>query len=204
MPRLPLSIFCCLAPKEVLGLINLKRRGVFRSLRGKSLSPGPLLSTAWCSAPSSTFPPLSIPPRKPQLSHSLCGQPSTQPAPAESRGDALTWGRAEPLSLGEIYWHSKSWDLLWGALENLTPSMNDGKQLVATKFFNESPWGFGGVRNTKGTCWRQKKRMWNPGDKWRFPLLCNKIGLLKFNRSFQNISNSPATITAAENNWEED
>lgn len=53
-----------------------------------------------------------------------------------------------------------------------------------------------------------KKKMWNPGNKLkRFPLLCNKIGLLKFNQPFQNIANSlphccAATITA-EKNWGE-
>lgn len=133
--------------RRCLGLINLKRREVPRSLRGKSLSPAPLLSIACCSAPSSVCSPLSIPPHKHRLSRSLCGPPSTQPALAEIRGDALMRGTAETLSFV---------DLLWGALENLTPSMNNGKQFVATKFFNESWWGFGRVRNTKDTCWRQK------------------------------------------------
>lgn len=41
--------------------------------------------------------------------------------------------------------------------------------------------------------------MWNPGDKCRFPFLCNTIILLNFNKAFQNIVNSPHNLLCCHN-----
>lgn len=140
----------------------------------------PLLRTARCSAPNSMCSPLSL-----HISTNFpipfVGSPaSTHGHP----GDALMRGTAEPLSFV---------DLLWGILEKLAPNMNNGKQFIATKCFlmsHDGALGEWGIQKT----FANGINMWNPGDKWRFPLLCNRISLLNFNKAFQNTVNSPPNL----------
>lgn len=187
-----LCVFCSISPEEDLGQVNVKRREVPRLLRHKSFSSASLLSIAWCSTLSSVCSPLSTSPQKHRSSHSLCGQPSTQPVPMEIWGGVLTSSPVEPLSFVNS---------LSSALENLTSNMNNDKQFVVTKFFNEP---FNVTALWKSEEYKRhllmEKNKLNPGNKLkRFPLLCNKIGLLKFNQSFQNIANFPPTLLCCYN-----
>lgn len=152
----------------------------------QSLSPAPLFSALPGAQPPAPCACLCLSTQAPTFPFPLW---AAQPAHMEIQGDALMRGTAESLSFV---------DLLWGVLEKLAPNTNNGKQFIATKFFLMShDWALGewGIQKTLA----DGINMWNPGDKWRFPFLCNRMSLLNFNKAFQNIVNSPPNLLCLHN-----